>query len=445
MPPTLALILCIIFVLCLLWLERKHIPDVSFALWIPTLWTLISASRPVGRWFYSPDLLVAIGGDEAGSPIDRMVLSILILLALYIIARRKINWPLIIKDNFVLAIIYVFILCSALWADLPLIALKRSFRLSCGLLMGMIILSENRPFQALECILRRCAYVLIPFSIVLIKYYPDLGVEYNRWTGGLMWTGVTMQKNALGMLSVLSIFLIIWSNSFKWQRGELFKVKSVFFADALIAIAAVYLLSAPGGSYSATSIVALAVAIFILLLFYRAKNFAIWTGAHLKTMIIAMMLMYFTLNETILPIVTSLLGRSETLTGRHDIWRAVLDAASQKPLLGHGYGGFWGLDDNVITLKYGVKQAHSGYLGVYLELGIVGVGLILTFIFALCNKVRRGLTHAFKQGIFGICFLILLLLYNYSESAFFQTGYLWTITMYLSIVLTSQNPNTDVI
>jgi len=64
----------------------------------------------------------------------------------------------------------------------------------------MVIVSEVNPRQSLASLLRRCAYVLIPFSVVLIKYYPALGRQYGRWSGIEMWIGVTNQKNSLGIL-----------------------------------------------------------------------------------------------------------------------------------------------------------------------------------------------------------------------------------------------------
>ena len=49
--------------------------------------------------------------------------------------------------------------------------------------MALVVMSEPTPRQALESLLRRSAYVLLPFSLLLIKYYPALGVDYGRWSG----------------------------------------------------------------------------------------------------------------------------------------------------------------------------------------------------------------------------------------------------------------------
>lgn len=96
MPPKLAFILCVALVTVLLFIERKQNPAASHALWVPTIWMLISGSRPVGAWF---ELNVSVGSVEAGSPLDRLVLSILILLALLVLFKRKTEWSRILKDN----------------------------------------------------------------------------------------------------------------------------------------------------------------------------------------------------------------------------------------------------------------------------------------------------------------------------------------------------------
>ena len=51
MPASLALVLCIVFVAFLLRAERRHSRGLSIAVWIPTLWMLSVATKPLGRWF----------------------------------------------------------------------------------------------------------------------------------------------------------------------------------------------------------------------------------------------------------------------------------------------------------------------------------------------------------------------------------------------------------
>ena len=83
MPPLLALCICTVFVLFMLRLDRKQSPEVSFALWIPTFWILLTFSKPLSIWFQSGGATI-----EEGSPLDRVFLTALVFLGIIIFM----NW-----------------------------------------------------------------------------------------------------------------------------------------------------------------------------------------------------------------------------------------------------------------------------------------------------------------------------------------------------------------
>lgn len=78
--------------------------------------------------------------------------------------------------------------------------------------------------------------------------------------------------------------------------------------------------------------------------------------------------------ETLLDLV----GRSDDLTGRLDIWGAVIGLAEQRPVLGWGWVSYWApwvepFDDLVIIDGVRYLQAHNAWLDVALQLGWVGL------------------------------------------------------------------------
>src|SRR5437762_1013607 len=83
MPRLLGLFLCTAFVLFLLKLERKQEPRLSRVLWLPTIWLLYIASKPLGIWFHSQ------GDVESGSVLDQAFLAMLLCLALIILFSRS--------------------------------------------------------------------------------------------------------------------------------------------------------------------------------------------------------------------------------------------------------------------------------------------------------------------------------------------------------------------
>ena len=57
--------------------------------------------------------------------------------------------------------------------------------------------------------------------------------------------------------------------------------------------------------------------------------------------------------------ISSTFGRDETLTGRSEIWATLVPFAMKRPILGHGFGGFWtDARREIIAASHG----HNGYL-----------------------------------------------------------------------------------
>jgi exopolysaccharide production protein ExoQ len=86
------------------------------------------------------------------------------------------------------------------------------------------------------------------------------------------------------------------------------------------------------------------------------------------------------------------LGRNATLSGRLEVWRAVLVSISKQPLLGYGFRAFWqgmvGESANVIHMtNWSFGYAHNGILEIWLQLGLVGVVL---FSLTLMKAMRDG-------------------------------------------------------
>lgn len=83
--------------------------------------------------------------------------------------------------------------------------------------------------------------------------------------------------------------------------------------------------------------------------------------------------------------ILSVFGKSEDLTGRFDIWAAVTGLASERPVLGWGWVGYWAPwvePFNDLAVRKGVTylQAHNAWLDVWMQLGIIGVILFAALV-----------------------------------------------------------------
>jgi exopolysaccharide production protein ExoQ len=408
MASLLALLFCTGFVLYLLRLEARASRDVSSWLWIPTLWTMMIASKPLSAWF-------ALSGDnEAGSPLDRWTLTCLVAAALVVLVRRKFNWAGALRRHKWLLVLLAYMFASTLWSDMTMVALRRWTREVIVLPMALLIMSESNPQKALASVLRRSAYVLIPFSILLIKYYPALGRMYGRWSGAEMWIGVTVQKNQLGRLCTISAFFLLWALYQRW-RGYLPEGRYVVWPDVLISLLALYVLK---GSDSSTALATLIVGIatfFGLRLLRKMKVMVPQAGL----LALVVLLAGFGASAPFLggsnvAAFSASLNRDDTLTGRTDIWASVLPAMKDRAVLGWGFGSFW---TDTRREFYDIGTAHNGYLDILLELGTVGLGFYAVWLLSTARQLHRTLAQDYEWASLAICFLLMALIYNTTESA----------------------------
>lgn len=413
MPPLLALILCTLFVLILLRLDRKQYLDASFALWVPTIWILLTSSKPLAIWF-------GYGGAsmEEGSPLDRTLLIAILILGILILAKRRINWMNAIKENTYLVLLIGYMLVSILWSDIPFVSFKRWIKTFTTITMALVVATEVEPYQAIQCIFRRLMCVLLPFSLLLIKYYPHIGVGYGRWSGALMWNGAADTKNSLALLCLYAIFFIVWSFSKRWRLHEKPAVGYQVYIEIFILLLAIWLFLGPNHTltHSATSTISLTVALILYFILSLMKKQNVTIGVGPLIIVMVSIIAYGTqlplYEKMISADFASALGRDETLNTRTDIWAILVPYALQKPLLGYGLGGFW--TDAMRDISD--ATAHNGYLDIVLNIGFVGHVLFCLFMLNCCLKARNLMVRDFNWGALWICCLLIALVHNIGES-----------------------------
>src|SRR2546422_2989137 len=190
MPPTVALVLTLLLIAYLFRREFRQEYTPSLALSIPCIYLLILGSRSVTEWV---NLGTPIsGGDIAeGSPLDRTVFLTLIVAGLVVLWKRRISWSQLFRNNITLTLFVLYCGISIVWSDFPFVAFKRWTKGFGDPIMMLIILTEREPIKAAQLLFKTCTYILIPLSVLFIKYYPHLGRGYSEWTGDAYYTGVT--------------------------------------------------------------------------------------------------------------------------------------------------------------------------------------------------------------------------------------------------------------
>lgn len=401
--------------------------ECSWALWIPFVWMVLIGSRPFSMWLH-PVALDESDSYLEGSPLDRMIFLVLIVAGVMVLAKRGVNLATVFKENKWLCVFYVYLAVSILWSDFPFVSFKRWVKDSGNLIMVLVLLSERDPVLAVRTVFVRLAYLLIPLSLLFIKYMPELGRVYNHWTWIPSNVGVTTNKNELGALVMVTGLFLFWKliGMFGGERGVEKGVDR--FLHLIVAAMALYLFHAAG---SATSL-SCAVLGAGLLLAMRLPSFESRFG-HLEVLGVAALAGFLMLNSFFdLPgLLLGLVGRDPTLTGRTDIWDLVL-RAGVNPLLGVGFYSFWLGNRAEVVWSAGyekLNQSHNGYLETYLNSGLVGVFLLAILLLSAYASIRRRLSAGYEYDQVRYVFLLIVIAYNFTEAAFNRMGLVWFVAL----------------
>jgi len=414
----LALIAFTVFVFVLLRFDRKQASGVTKALWIPTVWILYIGSKPLNRWFPSS------GATVESSPLDRGFLIMLLFASLWILIRRHLPVAEVIRKNKPLMILFAFMTISVIWSSAPGESLARWVREILAVAMALVVISEPSPRQAVESLLRRITYVLIPYSVLLIKYFPYYGREYGRWTGEVSWVGVTLQKNGLGRLCLIAMLYLLWTFIRRWRKKAGPVPRYQIYCDVLVLLMAIWLTKGPSiNSYSATGLVSMTLGLLVYggLQIMRKTGFGTVKRALTLLLLIAIIVGVTTpfTSGSAVGSFSSYLGRNRTLTDRTSIWAFLLPVAMRTPLLGRGLGGVYTLRSRE-SFRVGqliLTEAHNGYLDLILAYGFIGLILASIFLISSGWKAQLELSCDYEWGSIWICFLVAALIHNISESS----------------------------
>jgi exopolysaccharide production protein ExoQ len=431
MSPFIALLIWLVLLLGLLCFDPAKTSGVSVATWIPLIWLFFVGTRLPSQW---------IGGQmgtlaeayEGSDPLNRDVFLALTLIAVAILIARSLNWgDLFARNLFLMAFIF-FALMSVFWSDFPLIAFKRWFRDLGAYLAMLVALSDTHPLEGVRTVLRRFCYLTIPLSVLLVKYYPQLGRSYDAWSGVPVAVGATTAKNLLGVACLVAGIFFFWDIVTRWSDRVEGRTKRILFVNFAFMAMTVWLLY---HAHSATSNVCLAIGCFVILMAATkvAKRHASLFRILVPTCFVSYVILAYWFNAN--AYLVGAVGRNPTLTDRTFIWKTLLGIGTN-PLVGTGYRSFFlgaRLQEFWRTFR-GINEAHNGYLDLYLNLGIIGLVLFLGFLMASYRTIWERARTDSPLASLGLAIWTALLFYNITEASF-DGGLLWLTLMLIGISL----------
>jgi len=433
MPPRVAAMIYALGILGLFWLDRDKEERTSKAVWLPVLWLLINGSRPISSWlqvgprFAEPNMVLD------GSPLDALIYAILLALALPVVFVRLRKIGELLRANSPIVMFFLYCGLSVLWSEYPFVALKRWTKVVADLIMVMIILTDSDRKAAFNSLVKRIGFVLIPVSILLIKYFPDMGRGYDQWDGTLYNIGVGTNKNLLGMTCLIVGIGVVWRFLQAWrsQKGPARKKRLV--AQGILLGMTTYVLWI-SNSMTSLSCFGLASVLLIATTFFKgARRPAILSTLVVGQIATVTFALFFSSGGAVL----ESLGRNSTLTGRTEIWRVVLGLVDN-PIIGSGFESFW-LGENLLKTWnlywFHLNEAHNGYIELFVNLGWIGIAIFA----AVMVTGYRDLIKSFRVdpvwAQIRLAYFVNAAIYSLTEVGFRMLSPVWIFFLFSAMAI----------
>lgn len=126
-----------------------------------------------------------------------------------------------------------------------------------------------------------------------------------------------------------------------------------------------------------------------------------------------------------------------TFTGRTEIWAFMSSHIEKAPLLGNGFRGFWSL--GAASPKHGseiefirtIGSGHNGYLDMTLDLGLVGLGLLVLSLIAALSAAVKFQLRPISRSLLFLSVIIFALGRNMMESVILWSTFFDNLTFLL--------------
>ncbi len=431
MNPHLAAFVFALGILALFALYRDRRARTSTALWIPTIWILLAGSRMVSLWLQTAPVVQTPREYVDGSPLDRLILTMLLMAAIMVLIARWHRAVRVLRMNGPILLFFSYCAVSAFWSDYTGVALKRWVKAVGDVAMVLIVLTDRDRVTAIKRLLTRVGFLLMPLSVLLIEFYPSIGRAYMPEIGQVANVGVTTNKNTLGMVCMVLGVGFVWL-LIKALREERHRFRQVVAIGSTLLIILWLLYMA----HSATSLAAFLLGSSLIVYLNLPGNVRPSRVHFIVGVMVLTACLAFLFPEIYASAVHAL-GRNTGLTGRTQLWNVLL-GMDHRPWLGTGYSSFW-LGNRLRTLwiifPWQPNEAHNGYIEILLDLGWVGIVLLVSLI---VSGYRNGIAEFNRDpeaGSLRLAYIVVAVVYNFTESGFKMLNPTWIFFIFAILAL----------
>ncbi|CAG7844812.1 hypothetical protein USB125703_01059 [Pseudoclavibacter triregionum] len=270
---------------------------------------------------------------------------------------------------------------------------------------------------------------------------PETAHPAVYWSQGHLFDGAAIQgilgnRNLLGFVALLALIV----TGVQLAAGRLGRWRAWIWC--LVCFGTLFL------SRSATPIVALPVIALAIALVWLARRLSTKGRWIMYVVVFALGCIGAFVLVTWRDEIFGLINRSGDMSGRGDVWRAVVGIGSQQPILGVGWISYWApwvspYKDLVILDGLRYLQAHNAYLDAWMQTGVIGAallgGLVLsTTIRSWWLAIDRPQTDASGSrpiphtAVLAFLLMVALVLQSLTESRLLVEGN-WVLLCYLAI------------
>jgi O-antigen ligase len=326
-------------------------------------------------------------------------------------------------------------LASTLWSQDPAPTFRRAIALALSTFFVLYVATRFSPRGFFN--LLTVAFAISVVVTIIAAAIPGRGITGAGTYAGA-WQGFTGNKNELGRSLALSVALMLPA-----ALLGLTDYRRTALAVGLVSLPLLLLSKSATSLVSAVLAMGLGTAVYVL---FGGPIGGFKLRAELRVILGALAVVSGVLLFTVAwtPLLEAL-GRDPTLTGRTKLWDWAINLNADRRWLGSGYRSFW-IDENTryffLTFAWnmgpdgqrsdtyaGPTHAHSGYVDLLLELGVVGVAAFAALIISAFASLRRVLEwRSLALGFIFAAIIVFLLVYAITaRSLLQQSEALWSL------------------
>jgi exopolysaccharide production protein ExoQ len=346
-----------------------------------------------------------------GSRLLQILWSCVYVIAIIRGVRNRHAIAAFFRRNRAIAVLVVLPLLSSLWSAAPSVSLRHAIALILTTLLAIDFASRHpveQQLQMIEPIFIAIILIGVAAQLFAPGFFPVTNFG-NYVSDADAWNGAFIHKNDFGrFIAVTMLIALVRDSRSRW--GRILRLFWILTTFVLIVKA-----------HSSTGLAC-------MLLMCLCARWIFTLHWSLRTRKLALLAFIFVAGTVLIlasqdaGLLTRLLGRDATLTGRTTLWWLSLASALRHPMLGYGYDAYWTATSEANQIRYSIgwdaPHAHNAFIEFLLELGLVGLIAFLAATIVNLRRAARFLRVSIgREGVWPLSYIVFTLIYGLTESS----------------------------